>query len=155
MLRIMWKNPKWTLQLLFFWPVFFALFWDQPGYLFFSHFLSVFPTCLVTPAESSKTWGRNSVLPKEEGEEEEKRGQKKKGRTWGPSSLCHKELGAGEDGWEERAWNQAGVQVLKLVMSGLTGDLPAFLQALFCLQMCCAWGVRDPKQRSMLHSLPF
>nr|XP_013814657.1 PREDICTED: mitogen-activated protein kinase kinase kinase 9 [Apteryx mantelli mantelli] len=53
---------------------------------------------LMTPAESSKTWGRNSVLPKEEGEEEEKRGQKKKGRTWGPSSLCHKELGAGEDG---------------------------------------------------------
>ncbi|XP_064368595.1 mitogen-activated protein kinase kinase kinase 9 isoform X2 [Dromaius novaehollandiae] len=52
----------------------------------------------LTPAESSKTWGRNSVLPREEGEEEEKRGQKKKGRTWGPSSLCHKELGAGEDG---------------------------------------------------------
>ncbi|XP_054056528.1 mitogen-activated protein kinase kinase kinase 9 isoform X3 [Rissa tridactyla] len=51
----------------------------------------------LTPAESSKTWGRSSVLPKEEGEEEEKRGQKKKGRTWGPSSLCHKELGAGED----------------------------------------------------------
>lgn len=52
----------------------------------------------LTPAESSKTWGRSSVLPKEEGEEEEKRGQKKKGRTWGPSSLCHKELGAGEEG---------------------------------------------------------
>jgi len=52
----------------------------------------------VTPAESSKTWGRSSVLPREEGEEEEKRSQKKKGRTWGPSSLGHKDLGAGEDG---------------------------------------------------------
>nr|XP_032638654.1 mitogen-activated protein kinase kinase kinase 9 [Chelonoidis abingdonii] len=51
----------------------------------------------LTPGESSKAWGCNSVLQKEEGEEEEKRSQKKKGRTWGPSSLCHKELAAGED----------------------------------------------------------
>lgn len=63
-----------------------------------SAFSTVLLICEVTPAESSKTWGRSSVLPKEEGEEEERRGQKKKGRTWGPSSLCHKELGAGEDG---------------------------------------------------------
>uniref|UniRef100_K7GB91 mitogen-activated protein kinase kinase kinase n=1 Tax=Pelodiscus sinensis TaxID=13735 RepID=K7GB91_PELSI len=40
----------------------------------------------LTPGESSKTWGCNSLLQKEEGEEEEKRNQKKKGRTWGPSS---------------------------------------------------------------------
>lgn len=82
--------------LTFFWLMFFTLHWDPCVYLFFP-FSTLFPTYEVTPAESSKTWGRNSVLPKEEGEEEEKRGQKKKGRTWGPSSLCHKELGAGED----------------------------------------------------------
>nr|XP_060617679.1 mitogen-activated protein kinase kinase kinase 9 isoform X2 [Anolis sagrei ordinatus] len=46
----------------------------------------------LTPSESSKTWGRNSVSQKGEEGEEEKKGQKKKGRTWGPSSLCHKEL---------------------------------------------------------------
>lgn len=81
--------------------LFFMLLWNQFFNLciYFSFpFSTVLPTYEVTPAESSKTWGRSSVLPKEEGEEEEKRGQKKKGRTWGPSSLCHKELGAGEDG---------------------------------------------------------
>ncbi|KAH0620679.1 hypothetical protein JD844_021357 [Phrynosoma platyrhinos] len=56
----------------------------------------------VTPSENSKTWGRNSVPQKEEEGEEEKRGQKKKGRTWGPSSLCHKELTAGDDGLEKK-----------------------------------------------------
>lgn len=52
----------------------------------------------VTPGESSKTWGRNSVVPKEEGEEEEKRAPKKKGRTWGPSTLGQKELASGDEG---------------------------------------------------------
>uniref|UniRef100_A0A8C8R7K0 Mitogen-activated protein kinase kinase kinase n=1 Tax=Pelusios castaneus TaxID=367368 RepID=A0A8C8R7K0_9SAUR len=49
----------------------------------------------LTPGENSKAWGCNSVLQKEEAEEEEKRSQKKKGRTWGPSSLCHRELAKG------------------------------------------------------------
>ncbi|KAJ7399410.1 Mitogen-activated protein kinase kinase kinase 9 [Pitangus sulphuratus] len=84
----------------------------------------------VTPAESSKTWGRSSVLPKEEGEEEEKRGQKKKGRTWGPSSLCHKELGAGEDGlkalvegykqWSSSAPNLGKIQRTAPAFPGFT-----------------------------------
>uniref|UniRef100_G3U5L5 Mitogen-activated protein kinase kinase kinase n=1 Tax=Loxodonta africana TaxID=9785 RepID=G3U5L5_LOXAF len=52
----------------------------------------------LTPGESSKTWGRNSVVPKEEGEEEEKRTSKKKGRTWGPSTLGQKELPSGDEG---------------------------------------------------------
>ncbi|XP_051647493.1 mitogen-activated protein kinase kinase kinase 9 isoform X4 [Manacus candei] len=84
----------------------------------------------LTPAESSKTWGRSSVLPKEEGEEEEKRGQKKKGRTWGPSSLCHKELGAGEDGlkalvegykqWSSSAPNLGKIQRTAPAFPGFT-----------------------------------
>uniref|UniRef100_A0A673THU3 Mitogen-activated protein kinase kinase kinase n=1 Tax=Suricata suricatta TaxID=37032 RepID=A0A673THU3_SURSU len=56
----------------------------------------------VTPGESSKTWGRNSVVPKEEGEEEEKRAPKKKGRTWGPSTLGQKELASGDEGSPQR-----------------------------------------------------
>lgn len=52
----------------------------------------------VTPGESSKTWGRNSVVLREEGEEEEKRAPKKKGRTWGPSTLGQKELASGDEG---------------------------------------------------------
>ncbi|GAB5572990.1 mitogen-activated protein kinase kinase kinase 9 isoform X2 [Prionailurus iriomotensis] len=56
----------------------------------------------LTPGESSKTWGRNSVVPKEEGEEEEKRAPKKKGRTWGPSTLGQKELASGDEGSPQR-----------------------------------------------------
>ncbi|KAG5206857.1 hypothetical protein JEQ12_018430 [Ovis aries] len=52
----------------------------------------------LTPGESSKTWGRSSVIPKEEGEEEEKRAPKKKGRTWGPSTLGQKEFASGDEG---------------------------------------------------------
>ncbi|XP_037688330.1 mitogen-activated protein kinase kinase kinase 9 isoform X3 [Choloepus didactylus] len=52
----------------------------------------------VTPGESSKTWGRSSVIPKDEGEEEEKRAPKKKGRTWGPGTLGQKELASGDEG---------------------------------------------------------
>uniref|UniRef100_A0A452TXG6 mitogen-activated protein kinase kinase kinase n=1 Tax=Ursus maritimus TaxID=29073 RepID=A0A452TXG6_URSMA len=52
----------------------------------------------LTPGESSKTWGRSSVIPKEEGEEDEKRAPKKKGRTWGPSTLGQKELASGDEG---------------------------------------------------------
>ncbi|XP_004624895.1 mitogen-activated protein kinase kinase kinase 9 [Octodon degus] len=54
----------------------------------------------LTPGESSKTWGRSSVVPKEEGEEEEeeKRVPKKKGRTWGPGTLGQKELPSGDEG---------------------------------------------------------
>lgn len=91
------------LLLFLFWPMFYSLCCSGTNYFnlcicFSFPFSTVLSTCEVTPAESSKTWGRSSVLPKEEGEEEEKRGQKKKGRTWGPSSLCHKELGSGEEG---------------------------------------------------------
>uniref|UniRef100_A0A8C6DY43 mitogen-activated protein kinase kinase kinase n=2 Tax=Moschus moschiferus TaxID=68415 RepID=A0A8C6DY43_MOSMO len=46
----------------------------------------------------SKTWGRSSVAPKEEGEGEEKRAPKKKGRTWGPSTLGQKEFASGDEG---------------------------------------------------------
>ncbi|KAF5922865.1 hypothetical protein HPG69_013210 [Diceros bicornis minor] len=56
----------------------------------------------VTPGESSKTWGRNSVIPKEEGEEEEKRAPKKKGRTWGPGTLGQRELVSGDEGSPQR-----------------------------------------------------
>ncbi|KAM4853475.1 mitogen-activated protein kinase kinase kinase 9 isoform 2-T2 [Thomomys bottae] len=52
----------------------------------------------LTPGESSKTWGRSSVIQREEGEEEEKRGPKKKGRTWGPGTLGQKELASGDEG---------------------------------------------------------
>uniref|UniRef100_A0A670Y3I9 Mitogen-activated protein kinase kinase kinase n=1 Tax=Pseudonaja textilis TaxID=8673 RepID=A0A670Y3I9_PSETE len=52
----------------------------------------------LTPGESSKTWTRSSVFQKDEEGEEEKRGQKKKGRTWGPGTLCSKELTSSEDG---------------------------------------------------------
>ncbi|TFK15073.1 transmembrane protein 229B [Platysternon megacephalum] len=84
----------------------------------------------LTPGESSKAWGCNSVLQKEEGEEEEKRSQKKKGRTWGPSSLCHKELAAGEDGlkslvdgykqWSSSAPNLGKVQRTTPALPGFT-----------------------------------
>uniref|UniRef100_A0A8C3RL29 mitogen-activated protein kinase kinase kinase n=1 Tax=Chelydra serpentina TaxID=8475 RepID=A0A8C3RL29_CHESE len=84
----------------------------------------------LTPGESSKTWGCNSVQQKEEGEEEEKRSQKKKGRTWGPSSLCHKELAAGEDGlkslvdgykqWSSSAPNLGKVQRTTPALPGFT-----------------------------------
>ncbi|XP_058423218.1 mitogen-activated protein kinase kinase kinase 9 isoform X2 [Diceros bicornis minor] len=56
----------------------------------------------LTPGESSKTWGRNSVIPKEEGEEEEKRAPKKKGRTWGPGTLGQRELVSGDEGSPQR-----------------------------------------------------
>ncbi|XP_064421285.1 mitogen-activated protein kinase kinase kinase 9 [Latimeria chalumnae] len=52
----------------------------------------------LTSGEGNKTWGRSSGVQREDCEEGERKGQKKKGRTWGPSSLCHKELAAGEDG---------------------------------------------------------
>uniref|UniRef100_A0A8D0G5F1 Mitogen-activated protein kinase kinase kinase n=1 Tax=Sphenodon punctatus TaxID=8508 RepID=A0A8D0G5F1_SPHPU len=84
----------------------------------------------LTPGESNKTWGRTSVHQKEEGEEEEKRGQKKKGRTWGPSSLCHKELAAGEEGlkslvdgykqWSSSAPNLGKVQRTAPALPGFT-----------------------------------
>ncbi|XP_060684928.1 mitogen-activated protein kinase kinase kinase 9 [Hemiscyllium ocellatum] len=51
----------------------------------------------LTPGESNKTWGRSSVFQREECDEEEKKGQKKKGWTWGPSSLHQKDLTGGED----------------------------------------------------------
>ncbi|XP_060031525.1 mitogen-activated protein kinase kinase kinase 9 isoform X2 [Erinaceus europaeus] len=52
----------------------------------------------LTPGENSKTWGWNSVIPKEEGEEEEKQAPKKKGRTWGPGTLGQKEVASGDEG---------------------------------------------------------
>ncbi|XP_053123871.1 mitogen-activated protein kinase kinase kinase 9 isoform X3 [Hemicordylus capensis] len=84
----------------------------------------------LTPSESIKTWGRSSVSQKEEEEREEKRGQKKKGRTWGPSSLCHKELTAGEDGlkslvdgykqWSSSAPNLGKVQRTAIILPGFS-----------------------------------
>ncbi|KAM4696303.1 mitogen-activated protein kinase kinase kinase 10 [Rhinophrynus dorsalis] len=46
----------------------------------------------VTPVDGSKTWGRSSVLKKEE-----VTSTKKKGRTWGPSSTQQKERVGGEE----------------------------------------------------------
>uniref|UniRef100_A0A8D2IWT1 Mitogen-activated protein kinase kinase kinase n=1 Tax=Varanus komodoensis TaxID=61221 RepID=A0A8D2IWT1_VARKO len=68
----------------------------------------------LTPGESNKTWGRNSVSQKDEEGEEEKRGQKKRGRTWGPSSLCHKGLIADEDG-AKKSESQSGLSLNSLV----------------------------------------
>lgn len=71
-------------------------FWKSPICLFPDPIQLLLFT--VTPNESSKTWGRSSVIPKEEGEEEEKRAPKKKGRTWGPGTLGQKELASGDEG---------------------------------------------------------
>ncbi|XP_041069756.1 mitogen-activated protein kinase kinase kinase 9 [Carcharodon carcharias] len=57
----------------------------------------------LTPGESNKTWGRSSVFQREECDEEEKKGHKKKGWTWGPSSLQQKELAGGEDSLKQLA----------------------------------------------------
>ncbi|XP_053329681.1 mitogen-activated protein kinase kinase kinase 10 [Spea bombifrons] len=46
----------------------------------------------LTPVDGSKTWGRSSVLKKEE-----VTSNKKKGRTWGPSSTQPKERVGGEE----------------------------------------------------------
>ncbi|XP_069771639.1 LOW QUALITY PROTEIN: mitogen-activated protein kinase kinase kinase 9 [Narcine bancroftii] len=51
----------------------------------------------LTPGESQKSWGRSSMFQREECEEEEKKGHKKKGRTWGSSSLYQKDLGSVEE----------------------------------------------------------
>ncbi|OCT67995.1 mitogen-activated protein kinase kinase kinase 10 isoform X1 [Xenopus laevis] len=47
----------------------------------------------LTPVDGSKTWGRSSVLKKEE----VTTSNKKKGRTWGPSSTQQKERVGGEE----------------------------------------------------------
>uniref|UniRef100_A0A8C5WFE9 Mitogen-activated protein kinase kinase kinase n=1 Tax=Leptobrachium leishanense TaxID=445787 RepID=A0A8C5WFE9_9ANUR len=46
----------------------------------------------LTPVDGSKTWGRSSVIKKEE-----VASNKKKGRTWGPSSTQPKERAGGEE----------------------------------------------------------
>ncbi|XP_055496801.1 mitogen-activated protein kinase kinase kinase 9 [Leucoraja erinacea] len=51
----------------------------------------------LTPGESNKTWGRSSVFQREESDEEEKKGHRKKSRTRGPSSLHQKDLGGVEE----------------------------------------------------------
>ncbi|XP_072107123.1 LOW QUALITY PROTEIN: mitogen-activated protein kinase kinase kinase 9 [Mobula birostris] len=51
----------------------------------------------LTPGESNKTWGRSSMFQREECDEDEKKGHKKKGWTWGPSSLYQKDLGGVEE----------------------------------------------------------
>ncbi|XP_015206748.1 mitogen-activated protein kinase kinase kinase 9 [Lepisosteus oculatus] len=50
----------------------------------------------LTPGESSKTWGRNAAF-QPDGEDEERRGPRRKGRTWGPGPLCHRELQTGDE----------------------------------------------------------
>ncbi|KAE8585605.1 hypothetical protein XENTR_v10021372 [Xenopus tropicalis] len=47
----------------------------------------------LTPVDGSKTWGRSSVLKKDE----VNTSNKKKGRTWGPSSTQQKERAGGEE----------------------------------------------------------
>ncbi|XP_063500424.1 mitogen-activated protein kinase kinase kinase 9 isoform X4 [Symphalangus syndactylus] len=73
---------------------------------------------ILTPGESSKTWGRSSVVPKEEGEEEEKRAPKKKGRTWGPGTLGQKELASGDEGLKSlvdgyKQWSSSAPNLVK------------------------------------------
>uniref|UniRef100_A0A8C5NVI2 mitogen-activated protein kinase kinase kinase n=1 Tax=Jaculus jaculus TaxID=51337 RepID=A0A8C5NVI2_JACJA len=64
---------------------------------------TIIPRLRITRGQSiSKTWGRSSVIPKEEGEEEEKRAPKKKGRTWGPGTIGQKELASGDEGSPQR-----------------------------------------------------
>ncbi|XP_061453265.1 mitogen-activated protein kinase kinase kinase 10 isoform X2 [Rhineura floridana] len=46
----------------------------------------------VTPLDGSRTWGRNSLVKKEN-----LMGNKKRGRTWGPSTTLHKERLGGEE----------------------------------------------------------
>ncbi|XP_017738245.1 PREDICTED: mitogen-activated protein kinase kinase kinase 9 isoform X2 [Rhinopithecus bieti] len=72
----------------------------------------------LTPGESSKTWGRSSVVPKEEGEEEEKRAPKKKGRTWGPGTLGQKEFASGDEGLKSlvdgyKQWSSSAPNLVK------------------------------------------
>uniref|UniRef100_A0A8D2I3L0 Mitogen-activated protein kinase kinase kinase n=1 Tax=Urocitellus parryii TaxID=9999 RepID=A0A8D2I3L0_UROPR len=83
----------------------------------------------LTPGESSKTWGRSSVIPKEEGEEEEKRATKKKGRTWGPGTLGQKELASGDEGLKSlvdgyKQWSSSAPNLGKGPRSSLA--LPGF-----------------------------
>ncbi|KAM9068399.1 mitogen-activated protein kinase kinase kinase 9 isoform X1 [Sarcophilus harrisii] len=66
----------------------------------------------LTPSESNKTWGRSSVVQKEEGEEEEKRALKKKGRTWGPSTLGQKEIVSGDEGSPQKRERTNGLCAL-------------------------------------------
>uniref|UniRef100_A0A8C9PCE0 mitogen-activated protein kinase kinase kinase n=1 Tax=Spermophilus dauricus TaxID=99837 RepID=A0A8C9PCE0_SPEDA len=86
-------------------------------------------TLVLTPGESSKTWGRSSVIPKEEGEEEEKRATKKKGRTWGPGTLGQKELASGDEGLKSlvdgyKQWSSSAPNLGKGPRSSLA--LPGF-----------------------------
>nr|XP_056706998.1 mitogen-activated protein kinase kinase kinase 9 [Euleptes europaea] len=83
----------------------------------------------LTPSESNKTWGRNSIFQKEEEGEEERRGPKKKGRTWGPSSLCQKESATGEDGLKilvdgYRQWSSSVPNLGKV--QRMAANLPGF-----------------------------
>uniref|UniRef100_A0A2R8ZX43 mitogen-activated protein kinase kinase kinase n=1 Tax=Pan paniscus TaxID=9597 RepID=A0A2R8ZX43_PANPA len=77
----------------------------------------------------SKTWGRSSVVPKDEGEEEEKRAPKKKGRTWGPGTLGQKELASGDEGLKSlvdgyKQWSSSAPNLVKGPRSSLA--LPGF-----------------------------
>lgn len=85
----------------------------------------------LTPGEYNKAWGQSSITPpKDEGDKEEKRCLKKKGRTWGPSSICQKELNVGEDGlkplmegykqWSSSTPNLAKVQRPAPAVPGFT-----------------------------------
>uniref|UniRef100_A0A8C5XKU1 mitogen-activated protein kinase kinase kinase n=1 Tax=Microcebus murinus TaxID=30608 RepID=A0A8C5XKU1_MICMU len=84
---------------------------------------------VLTPGESSKTWGRSSVIAKEEAEEEEKRASKKKGRTWGPGTLGQKELASGDEGLKSlvdgyKQWSSSAPNLGKGPRSSLA--LPGF-----------------------------
>ncbi|XP_058843283.1 mitogen-activated protein kinase kinase kinase 9-like isoform X2 [Acipenser ruthenus] len=50
----------------------------------------------LTPGDSNQGWGRNAAF-QPDGDEEERRGHRRKGRTWGPGPLCHRELQCGEE----------------------------------------------------------
>uniref|UniRef100_A0A4X2LXD6 mitogen-activated protein kinase kinase kinase n=1 Tax=Vombatus ursinus TaxID=29139 RepID=A0A4X2LXD6_VOMUR len=108
--------------------------------------------------ESNKTWGRSSVVQKEEGEEEEKRALKKKGRTWGPSTLGQKEIVSGDEGLKSlvdgyKQWSNSAPNLGKGLRT--TTALPGFTSL---AEMAAPWikdeeieGLRSGESRA-IHS---
>uniref|UniRef100_A0A2I2YX50 Mitogen-activated protein kinase kinase kinase 9 n=1 Tax=Gorilla gorilla gorilla TaxID=9595 RepID=A0A2I2YX50_GORGO len=99
---------------------------------------------ILTPGESSKTWGRSSVVPKEEGEEEEKRAPKKKGRTWGPGTLGQKELASGDEGLKSlvdgyKQWSSSAPNLVKGPRS--SPALPGFTSLMEMALLAASWVV--------------
>uniref|UniRef100_A0A670XYY0 mitogen-activated protein kinase kinase kinase n=1 Tax=Pseudonaja textilis TaxID=8673 RepID=A0A670XYY0_PSETE len=108
----------------------------------------------VTPGESSKTWTRSSVFQKDEEGEEEKRGQKKKGRTWGPGTLCSKELTSSEDGLKSladgaRQWSSSAPNLGKFQRTIV--PFPGFASLIEMVYVCACICVSDNEDNDSLN----